>query len=123
MRMVRDTGAGRGLPQSERNRAVANDRNVETRVGRHIEPQPNGCWLYNGQTDRYGQVKGAHRGRRWSMPAHRFVYEVLVGRIPEGHHLHHECETPGCCNPEHLAPLTPGDHRRLHCGGGGVGPA
>jgi hypothetical protein len=37
-----------------------------------------------------------------------------VGEIPEGHHLHHTCETPGCCNPAHLEPLSPGDHVRKH---------
>lgn len=90
--------------------AAVTDDNAETQVGRMIEPQPNGCWLFKGRPDDYGDATvGGTRIR-----AHRFVYETLVGPIPDGHVVHHECETPGCCNPEHLTPLTIGDHNRRH---------
>lgn len=99
-----------GVPLSERKRGAVNDDNAETRIGGLIQPQPDGCWLYAGRTDRYGtsRIAGEH------VTVHRFVYETLVGRIPPGHDLHHTCETPGCCNPDHLRPLTPRDHSRVH---------
>lgn len=100
------------VPRSERKRGAANDTNPETRIGRHVRVQPNGCWLYNGKTDRYGRaiILGE------TIAVHRFVYETLVGPIEYDDHLHHKCETPGCCNPEHLTPLSPRNHKRLHCG-------
>lgn len=112
MQMVRPSCTGIGVPLSERKRGAANDDNAETRIGRHVKPQPDGCWLYNGKTDRYGRARVAGE----DVPVHRFVYETLVGPIPFDCDLHHKCETPGCCNPEHLAPLTRREHKRLHCG-------
>lgn len=70
----------------------------------------NGCWLFDGSADDYGSVY-AHGEK---VPAHRFVYEVLVGPIPTGHVLHHRCLTPGCVNPRHLTPLTNVEHLALH---------
>ncbi len=89
----------------------AADSSPEARVGQRIEPQPNGCWLYDGEPDEYGRVYLGHGVRK---VAHVFVYETLVGPVPRGHHLHHECETPGCCNPEHLTPLLPNQHKAEH---------
>lgn len=87
-----------------------NDDNPQTRIGRNIQVQANGCWLYGGRQDRYGRA--ILNGK--SVAVHRFVYEVLVGEIPEGHHVHHECETPACCNPAHLIALTPAEHGQRH---------
>jgi hypothetical protein len=101
-------------PRLIRGRNYLNDDNPETRIGSLILPQSNGCWLYRGETDRYGQASLKIDGETRNVTVHRFVYETLVGPIPEGHQVHHECETPGCCNPKHLIALTPGDHGRRH---------
>lgn len=45
--------------------------------------------------------------------AHRVAYRLLVGPIPDGIHLHHKCENRRCCNPEHLQPVTPGEHNHI----------
>lgn len=91
-----------------------------------IYPQPckkegvaGDCWkwggpLYNG----YGKVsyKG-HRG-----PAHRVVYELLVGRIPAGLEIDHLCYNRACVNPAHLEPVTRLENiRRSHITGTGNG--
>lgn len=90
----------------------------EGRFGRKVTVMPNGCWAWRGDLTRYGkfkrQVTGYGSKDAENIPAHRFAYETLVGRIPEGHHLHHECENPGCVNPAHLVPLTPADHAARH---------
>lgn len=80
------------------------------RIGSQIVPQANGCWLWRGRTDIYG--KANEHGSQ--LTVHRYVYEILVGPIPDGCHLHHECETPSCCNPAHLVPLTPKEHKAAH---------
>lgn len=89
-------------------------KDAMVRLGELIDPQPSGCWEFRGSLGEYGYFASNQLGTNRQQLAHRLVYEVLVGPIPEGHHLHHECENPGCVNPKHLRPLTPGDHRRWH---------
>ena len=88
------------------------DASDEARIGALVQAQPDGCWLYRGKLDEYGRAWLPHQKRQ--VTVHRWVYEILVGPIPSGYHLHHECETPGCCNPEHLTPLHPKQHRAEH---------
>lgn len=33
---------------------------------------------------------------------HRFVYEVIKGKIPDELYVLHKCTNRGCCNPNHL---------------------
>lgn len=65
---------------------------------------PNGCWVYSGASDRrgYGRPATWASGRLKRYYAHRRVYELLVGPIPEGKLVLHRCDNPPCCNPEHL---------------------
>lgn len=56
------------------------------------------CWLYNGRTDRPGQIRmggQAHISYRASWLLHR-------GEIPPGMMVCHTCDRPGCFNPDHL---------------------
>jgi hypothetical protein len=39
-------------------------------------------------------------------PAHRAVYEILVGDVADGLDMDHLCRTPACVNPAHLEPVT-----------------
>ena len=90
---------------------------------------PEACWLYPGYLDRNGYARLRVRtpdGYRM-LRVHRMIYEHLVGPIPEGLELHHRCETPACCNPAHLEPVTHRDNllrgngwpgvnaRKTHC--------
>lgn len=62
------------------------------------------CWLWGGSihTNDYGIMYYEKKRYR----AHRFVYEALVGAIPEGLVLDHLCRVTRCVNPEHLEPVT-----------------
>lgn len=44
--------------------------------------------------------------------AHRAMYEVVVGPIPEGLELDHLCRNPRCVNPAHLEPVTGEENKR-----------
>jgi hypothetical protein len=62
---------------------------------------PSKCWPWTG-------VLGGRDGRGYisinnvKKAAHRVVYELFNGPIPEGQVIRHECDNPRCCNPEHL---------------------
>lgn len=64
-------------------------------------PEPNsGCWIWERAVNEkgYGQLGWNGKGHR----AHRLAYTAFVGPIPDGLHVLHRCDTPGCVNPLHL---------------------
>lgn len=64
----------------------------------------NTCWIWKGSTR--GNGYGSYSINNRNIPAHRVVYELLKGKIPEGLQLDHLCRNRACVNPEHLEPVT-----------------
>ena len=62
------------------------------------------CWTWIGKTYRGGYGRISRSGRQ--IAAHRAVYELLVGPIPEGLVLDHLCRNRRCVRPEHLEPVS-----------------
>lgn len=58
------------------------------------------CWPWIGYRSKYGHAQMTVDGRTAS--AHRFAYELFIGKIPPGLHIDHLCRNPGCVNPFHL---------------------
>ena len=62
------------------------------------------CWLWVGLLDEDGYGRHAHF---WQVHrAHRWLYEYLVGPVPDGLQLDHLCRVRHCVNPDHLEPVT-----------------
>lgn len=87
------------------------------RVARHIlvstesffEGTP--CWEYVGprlSTNGYGRIYWRGKERA----AHRVIYEMLIGDIPDGMVLDHRCRNRPCCNPKHTEPVTHQENTR-----------
>src|SRR5688500_6772566 len=61
------------------------------------------CWLWTGALDRgYGKFFPAGKTVR----AHRWLFEQLVGPVPDGMDLDHLCRVRACVNPDHLQPVS-----------------
>ena len=75
-------------------------------LSRMIEKSTNKCWIWHGTKDQGGY--GRYSVGKKVYKAHRFIYELLVGSIPEGLVLdHYKCYNKSCVNPDHLKPVTP----------------
>ena len=70
----------------------------------YIVDPDTGCWNWSRAMNRGGY--GKIRSNKRDMPAHRWVYEQLIGPIPEGLTLDHLCRNRRCVNPAHLEPVT-----------------
>lgn len=72
----------------------------------------DGCWAWLGHThnpDGYPLFTLSaieNGGEPTELRVHRYMYELLVGPIPEGLELDHLCRNVGCANPDHLEIVT-----------------
>ena len=66
------------------------------------------CWLWEGNKnqDGYGQFGIRTDGKTVNNQAHRFCYELLVGKIESKLQLDHLCRVHNCVSPDHLEPVT-----------------
>ncbi len=77
---------------------------IEFRLIDKIDFTQGECWVWigAGHTNGYGTV---HLDGRTQL-AHRVVFELLQGPIPDDHELDHTCERRDCVNPAHLEAVT-----------------
>lgn len=68
---------------------------------------PFECWPWTGsirKRDGYGVFAG--------FMAHRYMWEFMVGPIPDGYTIDHLCARRDCVNPYHLEPVTRAENAR-----------
>jgi hypothetical protein len=98
------------------------ERRLIGRFAENMRMDHNGCAVWQGELVDKGYPR-FFDGER-NVMAHRWLYELLVGPIPDGSQLHHACRNAACVNPEHLRPVTAAEHnaithpRRTHCPAG-----
>ena len=68
-----------------------------------IDPE-TGCVIFTKKPTSTGYGNAKISGRQYR--AHKLMYETVVGPVPTGLVLHHECRNKICVNPEHLRPVT-----------------
>lgn len=101
-------GMGRFCSRSCSNRARAT-HNVAGRFWSKVERGPQ-CWIWQAACSPSGYGKFWVSGHE--VRAHRFVWELMHGPIPEGLMVCHHCDTPPCVRPDHLFLGTGSDNMR-----------
>lgn len=93
-----DAGVVGDLVDRQMTRAVLTAKERLER-GCRLDPD-TGCLLWTGTRNRqgYGAINIAGKTQR----AHRVAYAEANGEIPAGLLVCHHCDTPACCNPDHL---------------------
>ena len=66
------------------------------------ETNEKGCWIWTGNAGQPPRDYGYMTYRKRSWRVHRLSYALHKGPIPEGMVVCHTCDTPRCCNPDHL---------------------
>lgn len=62
-------------------------------ISKFVQQRADGCWVWKGRR------KLTYSKKEWF--AHRLLYTLLIGDIPEGKILLHDCAFRGCVNPSH----------------------
>jgi hypothetical protein len=98
---------------------------LEKRLSEKIIKSESGCWVWIGARQKSGHGSVCINGTMYR--AHRVLYTLHKGDIPEGLVLDHLCRNPSCVNPDHLEPVTQhenllrgngasaNNHKKTHC--------
>ena len=83
-----------------------------------IKISKNGCWEWTGGLSNQGYgffyISNQTKGRYKTVLAHRYSYEIFIGKIPNRRWIHHLCQNKCCVNPYHLEPQFPKEHLENH---------
>lgn len=63
------------------------------------------CWIPTQKPKPDGYVQLTTKEKK-HIYLHRWMYESIKGKIPNGKLLDHLCRERSCCNPNHLEPVS-----------------
>lgn len=73
-----------------------------------VRPSQDECWEWQASKNQHGYGKFKESGSVRN--ASRIAWEIANGTRLGDLVARHTCDNPGCCNPNHLVPGTPGDN-------------
>jgi hypothetical protein len=80
-------------------------RSSKDRFDSMVYQDPNsGCWIWTGALG--GGEYGVFWYERKQIPAHKWIYEHMRGRVNSSKQLDHLCRVRCCVNPNHLEEVT-----------------
>ena len=75
------------------------------RFMRHIIISANtDCWIWQKARDKDGY--GLFKANRKDYRAHRWIFDQINGKIPQGKQISHLCHNKPCVNPDHMEATT-----------------
>ena len=75
---------------------------------------PTECWEHDGTLNKpngYPRVSVWENGKHVKRYAHRLMFDLVHGPVPEGHEVDHKCHNHRCIRPTHLEALPLSDNR------------
>jgi hypothetical protein len=106
-----------GEPRILKNKTSGKNNTIAERLFEQMKVLPGGHWIWTGAirskpgtNDNYGEMMVNGRLRS----THVVAYELFVGPVYEGTHIHHKCEVTRCFNPNHLEMLDARGHLYYH---------
>lgn len=93
-----------------RKRIPLDDLPPEERVLSKVDKERigTGCWIWTASQSKlgYGRLGYKIEDKKRTLLAHRVVWVMNKGPIPDWAELDHLCRNPSCVNPNHLEPVT-----------------
>ena len=93
-----------------RKRGTTDRRDAAQRFEGKVQ-RTSSCWKWTGARNAAGYGRFRSTTKR-TVAAHRFAYELWVGKIPYGLHIDHVCGNTSCVNQSHLEPVTQAENNR-----------
>lgn len=89
-----------GIPRFDKRRLKESE---EDRFWARVEIRGvNECWPWIGSRNPPGYGRFRETDTHHHVMAHRRMYQICFGDLPEGWHVCHDCDHPWCVNPLHL---------------------
>lgn len=80
-----------------------------------LPENPKDCWPWNGKVNKRTGYGHKQLGGK-TLLAHRWVYSIFIGHIPEDMVIDHLCSNRSCVNPAHLEAVTQSTNCRRGAG-------